>query len=261
MSQTVSEYVSLKGTRAGILLVIREECPFEFALKHVHEVVLAQAELLKNSPISVDLGWREVSEADQEALCATLQGLGLSLLGVISTSLATRRLFEAKGYKAIIGALGLAKHGGRARKHAAENGADGEGGPLGPAEGDELGEDSEPAPDPFAGSEPTLYVRKNLRSGQRVEFPGHVVVFGDVNHGAEISAGGDVVVLGHVRGTVHAGCNGEEDARVVALNLHAPQVRIAGHLGLVEARKQHQGNQAVAARVTGGKVITSLLGG
>jgi septum site-determining protein MinC len=44
-----------------------------------------------------------------------------------------------------------------------------------------------------------------LRSGQRIETEHSVIVFGDVNSGAEIIAGGDIVVLGKLRGVAHAG--------------------------------------------------------
>lgn len=51
----------------------------------------------------------------------------------------------------------------------------------------------------------TKYHIGMLRSGQTIEYPGSVVVLGDVNPGARISAGGNVVVLGTLKGTVHAG--------------------------------------------------------
>lgn len=44
-----------------------------------------------------------------------------------------------------------------------------------------------------------------LRSGQHVEYRGNVVILGDVNPGAIVSAGGHVIVLGALKGTVHAG--------------------------------------------------------
>ena len=44
-----------------------------------------------------------------------------------------------------------------------------------------------------------------LRSGQCLEYQGSIVILGDVNPGARISAGGNVVVLGSLKGTVHAG--------------------------------------------------------
>jgi septum site-determining protein MinC len=72
-----------------------------------------------------------------------------------------------------------------------------------------------------------LFVNKTLRSGKRVEFPGHVVVMGDVNAGAEIIADGNVIVWGRVRGMIHAGAKGNRSATICALDLSATQLRIA----------------------------------
>jgi septum site-determining protein MinC len=54
------------------------------------------------------------------------------------------------------------------------------------------------------------------------------VVIGDVNPGAEVIAGGDIVVWGRVRGLVHAGALGDEGAVICALDLAPTQLRIAG---------------------------------
>jgi septum site-determining protein MinC len=56
------------------------------------------------------------------------------------------------------------------------------------------------------------------------------VVIGDVNPGAEIVAGGNIVVWGHVRGLVHAGALGDEGAVICALDLTPTQLRIAGQI-------------------------------
>jgi septum site-determining protein MinC len=72
-----------------------------------------------------------------------------------------------------------------------------------------------------------ILVRGALRSGRLVESPGHVVLIGDVNPGAEIVAGGDVIVWGRIRGLVHAGAYGDQNALVCALDLVPTQLRIA----------------------------------
>lgn len=72
-----------------------------------------------------------------------------------------------------------------------------------------------------------LFINKTLRSGQRVEYPGHIVIMGDVNAGAEVVAGGNVVVWGRVRGMIHAGAGGDRSATICALDLSATQLRIA----------------------------------
>lgn len=69
--------------------------------------------------------------------------------------------------------------------------------------------------------------RGTLRSGQVVNFDGSVVVVGDVNPGAKVIASGSVVVIGALRGMVHAGSNGDRNAYVVAFKLQPMQLRIA----------------------------------
>lgn len=82
-----------------------------------------------------------------------------------------------------------------------------------------------------ADRHPTLLVRRTLRSGQRVRFDGNVVVLGDVNPGAEITARGDIVVMGWIRGLAHAGADGDDRAVVCAFRLNPTQLRIAHYIG------------------------------
>jgi septum site-determining protein MinC len=82
-----------------------------------------------------------------------------------------------------------------------------------------------------------VFLQRTLRSGQSVRHPGHVVVLGDVNPGAEIIAGGHVLVWGRVRGVVHAGAGGDDTATVAALDLAPTQLRIAGHIAVSPKRR------------------------
>jgi len=103
-----------------------------------------------------------------------------------------------------------------------------------------------------SGSDAVL-VRRTLRSGNRIEHRGHVTVIGDVNPGAEIVASGDVVVWGKLRGTVHAGAEGDDDARVCALELAPTQLRIADKLALTPPAKGKRAPEI--ARIQGDQVI------
>uniref|UniRef100_A0A7C1F358 Septum formation inhibitor MinC C-terminal domain-containing protein n=1 Tax=Ammonifex degensii TaxID=42838 RepID=A0A7C1F358_9THEO len=76
----------------------------------------------------------------------------------------------------------------------------------------------------------TILIPRTLRSGQSVFYPGNVVVIGDVNPGAQVTATGDVIVVGALRGMVHAGAGGDEGAMVVAFRLEPTQLRIANHI-------------------------------
>lgn len=73
----------------------------------------------------------------------------------------------------------------------------------------------------------TKFYKKTVRSGQLLKSDGHLVVLGDVNPGAELEAAGNIMVMGTVKGIVHAGSKGDRDAIVVALNLSPTQLRIA----------------------------------
>src|SRR5690606_16549171 len=75
------------------------------------------------------------------------------------------------------------------------------------------------------GEEQTLLVRRTIRSGQRIDYHGNVVVMGDVNAGAVVTCTGDIVVLGSLRGLAHAGAEGNDEAVVVAFRLEPTQLR------------------------------------
>jgi septum formation inhibitor MinC len=76
----------------------------------------------------------------------------------------------------------------------------------------------------------TLYLRQTLRSGQTVRFDGHIVIVGDVHAGSEITAGGDIVVWGELRGIAHAGAKGNFKSEIRAMKIEALQLRIADYI-------------------------------
>jgi septum site-determining protein MinC len=73
----------------------------------------------------------------------------------------------------------------------------------------------------------THYHAATLRGGQTLHHTGNIVVVGDVNPGAELIATGDILVFGRLAGIAHAGAQGDESARIYALDLAATQLRIA----------------------------------
>ena len=73
----------------------------------------------------------------------------------------------------------------------------------------------------------TKFHRGSLRSGQKIEEEGSIVILGDVNAGAQVIAADNIVVLGTLRGLAHAGAKGNKDAIIAAGKLDIVQVRIA----------------------------------
>jgi septum site-determining protein MinC len=65
-----------------------------------------------------------------------------------------------------------------------------------------------------------------IRSGVILDHRGHVVIFGDVNPGAEVRAEGNIIVLGRLRGIAHAGI-GRDGGFILALRLEPQQLRIS----------------------------------
>lgn len=72
----------------------------------------------------------------------------------------------------------------------------------------------------------TRYLRCTVRNGQRIFYEGNVVVIGDVNPGGEVIAGGNIMVMGTLRGMAHAGATGNGQAIVAAFSLQPTQLRI-----------------------------------
>ena len=73
----------------------------------------------------------------------------------------------------------------------------------------------------------TKFHRGSLRSGQKMESEGSLVILGDVNSGAEVMASDNIVVLGALRGLAHAGAKGNKQAMISAGLLDTVQIRIA----------------------------------
>ena len=73
----------------------------------------------------------------------------------------------------------------------------------------------------------TTFHRGSLRSGQKLETEGSLVILGDVNSGAEVVASDNIVVLGNLRGLAHAGAKGNKQAIIASGLLDTVQIRIA----------------------------------
>ena len=99
-----------------------------------------------------------------------------------------------------------------------------------------------------------LVIDKTLRGGQAVETEGSVIVFGNVNPGAQITAGGSVDIRGTCRGVVHAGAAGDSTAFIIADHLMPTQIRIANYVARSPDEPEDFG-KAERAYVKDGQII------
>lgn len=75
-------------------------------------------------------------------------------------------------------------------------------------------------------SSETKFFKGSIRSGNKIEYNGSIVILGDVNFGAEVIAEDNVVVLGVLRGLAHAGAKGNKKAIIAASSIESLQIRI-----------------------------------
>jgi septum site-determining protein MinC len=70
-------------------------------------------------------------------------------------------------------------------------------------------------------------VARIIRSGQVVEVEGDLLLIGDVNPGGTVVAGGNIYILGALKGIAHAGCYGNDQAVITASVMKPAQLRIS----------------------------------
>ncbi|MFZ6029778.1 MAG: septum site-determining protein MinC [Chloroflexota bacterium] len=217
--------LEIKGIREGLLVTLDQGEWAELRrslLAQVHE----KGDFFRGARLALDVGNHPLHAVELSGLRDALSEEGVSLWAVISNSPLTEQTARM---------LGLSTQLARAR----------------------------PEPPDVRLPETTVHegdqailVRRTLRSGYKLEHPGHVIVIGDVNPGAEIVAGGDVVVWGRLRGVVHAGAEGKEHAIICALDLSPTQLRIAGQIVITPKRRGKP--QPETARLKNGQVVAEV---
>lgn len=94
------------------------------------------------------------------------------------------------------------------------------------------------------GVSETTFHKGSLRSGQKLETEGSLVILGDVNSGAEVMASDNIVVLGALRGLAHAGAKGNKEAIIAAGLFDAVQIRIANIVREIDREEEPMHKQA-----------------
>ncbi len=215
--------VSIKGTKDGLLVTLGTG---ELAglLAELEERLSGTASFFEGGWVALAVGQRELSIEEIGHIKALLAQNEVILGTVISEAPVTRA---------------AARHLGLETKRSPRL-------PLGPDWGTK---------EEFSGG---ILIRFTLRSGQVIRHPGHVVVIGDVNAGAQVIAGGDIVIWGSLRGTVHAGAIGDDQSIVCALNLAPTQLRIGEHIARPPEDIPRPRNAPEMAFVQEGRIIVEV---
>jgi septum site-determining protein MinC len=191
-----NDRIVIKGTSNGLVITIGSGA-WQGLIAELEKDLSDKASFFKGGRVALRVGPRQLTRLEIETIGRILDRHNVTLWAVESESAGTR---EASAQ------LGLET---------------------------ELGERRVLSQDDLTTSpqDDSIVVQRTLRSGQVIQHPGHVVVIGDVNPGAEIRAGGSVIVWGRLRGTVQAGMGDVgEKAIVCALQLSPTQLRIGNHI-------------------------------
>lgn len=245
------ESVIFKGTRYGIIISLKDSLDFPEVFSILEEKLKERPDFFHGSSVSLELGWRNILASELDQLIKLIQQYHLELMGVISASLVTQKLAKDLGLKVIIGRLGLSDHKGRKTAIAAATNQIKE---------DQIPEAisaNEPIPVPIPGDQAFL-LKRTIRSGQQLFFPGNVVILGDVNPGGTVEATGDIVVMGNLRGNALAGCEGNQEAMITALEFSFSQLKIAGQQAEEQDKRKVSRGGAYQARLENRKIVFHL---
>lgn len=230
--------IEFKGTRDGLVINLGEgDWP------QVRDTLLDQikekGDFFRGARLALEVGSRPLHAAELGPLRDRLSESGITLWAIISDSPLTEQTAQS---------FGLATRLARPRSEAATQ-------PSLSGRSVPASNGANNATNLFDG-EAAILVQRTLRSGFSLQHPGHVVIIGDVNPGAEITAGGDVIVWGRLRGVVHAGAQGNENALVCALDLSPTQLRICGQISIPPKRRGKP--QPEIARIKNGQVVAEI---
>jgi septum site-determining protein MinC len=212
--------ITLKGTADGILLKPRSYLWANVLEALEHSLREAEA-FFRGGRLILDVGSRELTQEQLTSIGALLRIYEIELWAVLSENDKTIHLARSHGILT------------------------------------RLPKESEPktsTPEPVPPEQQGICVQHTLRSGQSIRYPGHVTLIGDVNPGAEIVAGGNIVVWGTIRGVAHAGAFGDDAAIICALDLQPAQIRIAGFIGR-QPEERRRTSEPEVARVEKNHII------
>ncbi len=201
MTQMQDNLIAIKGIKDGLLINLSPTEGWQNIIDALANRIDEQESFFRGARITVDVGERPVPKYELSSLKALLERRSLQLAVVLSDSQTTIDSAQSLDLKTSI----QGHIPGREFNETL---------PINPEEEGTTG----------------VMLRRTLRSGRTVHSRGHVVVFGDVNPGAKIIATGDIIVWGKLRGTVHAGAEGNVDSIVCALKMSPNQLRIAQYI-------------------------------
>ncbi len=223
--------IVIKGNKYGIVVVMDSDTSFDEIKNQLEEKLKESARFFGNGTMAISFEGRNLDDEQQKELLNVIsESSDLNIACIIDHDEKLTEIFKKSVEK---------------------------------IENIDDNKEDDPAPD----STPVVDVDKNtgkffrgtLRSGQILESDTSIVVIGDVNPGASVSAGGNIIILGSLKGTVSAGMNGDEKAFIVALDMAPVQVRIGDTIARCPERQKKAKPETKIAYLNNGTIYIDPL--
>lgn len=198
--------IVVKGINEGLLLILPEGDWNEIR-QNLTERIESRTGFFNGAQVFIDVAAKDMRVVEITDLRDLMDNCGIQLKGLLSTSEVTQKNAKTLG-------IGTSIPVKRAKKEKQ-------------AECLPMTENS------------AFLVCKNIRSGVRIEKEESVVIFGDVNPGAEIISDKNVIIWGRIKGKVSAGAKGDDRAFISALSLENSQISIAGIMDIFPKRTKN----------------------
>jgi len=221
--------VVFKGVGQDVHLILDPSAPFPEIDRELREHLERSGEFFAGAAVTLLLGSRQLRDEHLEALRQTLTAHGLTIAEVRSDSTE--------------GAPPLPPLPPKPPAHV----------PASPRQS--VNQRRLPTREREVLRDNALLLKGTLRSGQRIYAEHNLVVFGDVNPGAELIAGGDILVMGTLRGVAHAGVPDNIDAIIAALRLQPTQLRIGHFISRSPEFQDKHDSGPELAKVAGQQIV------
>lgn len=186
--------IHVKGIQDSLLISLPDG-EWDDLMSSMLSQIDQQMDFYKGARVAIDVGSQILKARELGTLRDKISDRGLNLWAIISQSPTTETTAQTLGLATRISKPEPQKTSPRVREDSHE--------------------------------EDALFIRRTLRSGNSIQSESHVTLLGDLNPGAEIISYGNIIVWGKLRGTVHAGANGNQSAVICALDISPTQLRIA----------------------------------
>ncbi len=213
------EEINVRGIKGGVLISLPER-PWYVQRDMLISRIQTQERFFKGGRIALDVSGADWSQDQLFKLLRDLSDEGVCLWAVLTTSditLASAQSFELQ--TSISSQTAVEK----------------------------------PENPQFTGIDQSVeWLVKTLEKAEKVAFKANGVLIGDVPEGAEVIAAGSLIVWGTVRGSLNAGCGGDEFSQILVLRYAGSGLKLCGQV--VEIPKKMLNTAALEIRYDDGAI-------